>query len=245
MPHKGKMAATSVRGRQTTFDLSRKRRADIADLLLKGYNAYQIGRALKIDSNTVRHHVRVLREEWVNDPHSEYAIARNGQISQALRELDNLKREAWIAWEHSIREKVYHSYDYSFDGDFADFQEAHPLAKTFAVDFRKTPHIPKLESSHIEERELDDGSKVKVKVTRRTEEMLGDPRYLQIVSWCIDRKIKMLGLDAPTKVQGDITLWQAALIVAEEEGVDPGELAALYEMQRAKQLALQSGNSDR
>lgn len=33
--------------------------------------------------------------------------------------------------------------------------------------------------------------------TTRTEERNGDPRYLQGVQWCIDRRCKLLGLDAP------------------------------------------------
>lgn len=32
------------------------------------------------------------------------------------------------------------------------------------------------------------------------ENLLGDPRYLQAVQWCIDKRCKILGLDAPVKV---------------------------------------------
>jgi hypothetical protein len=34
----------------------------------------------------------------------------------------------------------------------------------------------------------------------RKEEMLGDPRFLAGVQWCIEKRCKLLGLDAPTKV---------------------------------------------
>jgi len=33
--------------------------------------------------------------------------------------------------------------------------------------------------------------------SKRTEERQGDPRYLAGVQWCIDRRIKLLGLDPP------------------------------------------------
>jgi hypothetical protein len=33
------------------------------------------------------------------------------------------------------------------------------------------------------------------------ENLLGDPRYLERVGWCIDRRCKLLGLDAPEKHQ--------------------------------------------
>ncbi len=38
-----------------------------------------------------------------------------------------------------------------------------------------------------------------VKVGKRTEQRAGNPQFLQGVQWCIDRRCKLLGLDAPTK----------------------------------------------
>lgn len=35
----------------------------------------------------------------------------------------------------------------------------------------------------------------------REEQMLGDPRFLAGVQWCIDRRIKLLGFDAPQKIE--------------------------------------------
>lgn len=43
-----------------------------------------------------------------------------------------------------------------------------------------------------------DGNKDKAQV--RTEDMLGDPRYLAQIQSCIDRRCKLLGLDAPAKI---------------------------------------------
>lgn len=36
--------------------------------------------------------------------------------------------------------------------------------------------------------------------TKRTQEQTGDPRFLQGVQWCIEKRCKILGLDAPDKV---------------------------------------------
>ncbi len=33
------------------------------------------------------------------------------------------------------------------------------------------------------------------------EEQCGDPRYLQIIQWCIDKRCKLFGLDAPKKIE--------------------------------------------
>jgi hypothetical protein len=39
----------------------------------------------------------------------------------------------------------------------------------------------------------------KIAVAKRTESRAGNPQFLQGVQWCIDRRCKLLGLDAPTK----------------------------------------------
>lgn len=49
------------------------------------------------------------------------------------------------------------------------------------------------------------------------EKMLGDPRYLQTVQWCIDKRCKMFGLDAPTKFEGSVAMTLADLVKASRE----------------------------
>lgn len=44
----------------------------------------------------------------------------------------------------------------------------------------------------------------KGRVSKRTEERYGDPRFLMVVKECIDKRCKILGLDAPLKVE-DVT----------------------------------------
>jgi len=51
------------------------------------------------------------------------------------------------------------------------------------------------------------------------ENPVGDPRFLVGVQWCIERRCKLLGLDAPTRV--DITARLRELALA--EGLDPDE----------------------
>lgn len=40
----------------------------------------------------------------------------------------------------------------------------------------------------------------KTETAMRKEEQTGNPEYLRVVEWCIDRRCKLLGLDAPLKV---------------------------------------------
>ena len=41
----------------------------------------------------------------------------------------------------------------------------------------------------------------KVRLAKRTEQCNGNPAYLSSIQWCIDRRCKFLGLDAPIKLK--------------------------------------------
>jgi len=60
--------------------------------------------------------------------------------------------------------------------------------------------------------ELPDGAggktpaeRVKAQLTQ--EGRLGDPRYLERIAWCIDKRCKVLGLDAPEKINVEGETW--------------------------------------
>lgn len=41
----------------------------------------------------------------------------------------------------------------------------------------------------------------KVRLAKLTEQCNGNPAYLFSIQWCLDRRCKLLGLDAPIKAQ--------------------------------------------
>lgn len=59
--------------------------------------------------------------------------------------------------------------------------------------------------------------KASAEQTLKTEDRNGDPRYLQGVQWCIEKRCKLLGLDAPDRVQID---WRETL----PDGVNPDDV---------------------
>jgi len=83
--------------------------------------------------------------------------------------------------------------------------------------------------------------KVDGETTEATQEVslgYGDAKFLDKVSWCIDRRIKLLGLDAPT---GMNVTWQDKL----PEGVDPDDVKRrLAKMLAAKAIVKQDGDDD-
>jgi hypothetical protein len=70
------------------------------------------------------------------------------------------------------------------------------------------------------------GADVELHRTTRTEQGYGDPRYLELVLRCIDRRCRLLGLDAPARGQPEVALWHVAEVMAAETGVDVSALMA-------------------
>lgn len=71
--------------------------------------------------------------------------------------------------------------------------------------------------------------------TLKTEDRNGDPRYLQGVQWCIEKRCKLLGLDAPDRLQID---WRETL----PDGVNPDDVTEQFgELMR---LAANASNGD-
>ena len=60
----------------------------------------------------------------------------------------------------------------------------------------------------------------KVEKTRRVEGQVGDPRFLQGVAWCVDKRCELLGLNATTKT---MNVDMSALSTAQVERIAKGE----------------------
>ena len=54
---------------------------------------------------------------------------------------------------------------------------------------------------------------------RTTEQIFGDPRYLEGVQWCIERRCRMLGLDQPLEINANMTLYQYVKDLAQSEAM--------------------------
>jgi hypothetical protein len=71
-------------------------------------------------------------------------------------------------------------------------------------------------------REQISGDKNQTRHMQRRARAVGQAAYLAAIQWCIDRRIKLLGLDAPHKI--DITKRIRAFATA--QGLDPDEAVA-------------------
>jgi len=69
---------------------------------------------------------------------------------------------------------------------------------------------------------VKDGTPEKVEKLKRTSKgQAGDPRFLQGVQWCIEKRCKILGIDAPVKT--DVTSGGERIKLVAIGGIDPEE----------------------
>jgi len=96
---------------------------------------------------------------------------------QQLAKLDETERAAWEAWERS--------------------SQVHDEVTNQVVDIElkvKTGDEPLRLPG------------VRKMMKRKRVQLLGDPRYLLVINTCIERRCKLLGLDAPTKTESELNV---------------------------------------
>lgn len=171
-------------------DLMAARRARVAHHRLRGKTTREIAALLaqeglvNIDGKsfshvTVKHDLDALDKVW-----KERANADTSDLkAQELAKLDEVEREAWLAWEASLQ----------------------PRITSYNEIVQEREKIGEESDSEGESYESDDGEITALFVTKRksrttTEFATGDPRYLDIIKDCGVKRAKLLGLEAPVKV---------------------------------------------
>lgn len=95
--------------------------------------------------------------------------------AEELARIDEVERAAWEGWKRSQEEKQVATQEKSED----------PLVYT---DARGEPQIKQ---------------KTRQRISLRKEGQAGSPAFLQVILTCIERRCKILGLDAPTRFKID------------------------------------------
>ncbi len=146
-----------------------KDREQIAKWYLQGWSQRKIAAELGLSKRQIAWDLEAIQNQW----HKDTAIALDEHKIKVLAELDELKKEAHKAWERSQ----------------VDFKATTISGKTVKVEIID----PKTGAMHTEEKLRPTGQVV------HTETRPGDPRFLDQVNKCIERRCKLLGLDAPAK----------------------------------------------
>jgi hypothetical protein len=114
--------------------------------------------------------------KWLRGKWLESALIDvNEAKARELAKIDALEREYWEAWQRSC-------------------EDAEATVK-------KTKGV-------VQRRQEEDGTFVAerpAEVQQTSKGQAGDPRFLAGIQWCIDRRCKILGIDAPTKMRHEGT----------------------------------------
>jgi hypothetical protein len=177
-----------------------EREADLileARMYLEGYSQREIAdricdiRHYNISAQQVSQDMKKVRNRWLDSQIKDFDQAKAHELSK----IDNLEREYWEAWRGSLKiaTEIY-----------SEKEEGSMNADAKAVTGVNSPPGKPVYSK----------SKVKKKETQT----FGEPRYLEGIRWCIDKRCKIFGLDAPSRVSIN---WRDEARMA---GIDPDKL---------------------
>lgn len=141
----------------------------IAQRYLRGDYQADIARDLGIAQGTVSKDLAAIRAAWLKSAVRDFDALK----AQEIAKIDEIEREAWLAWERSKKDKEV-SLTEQVDGDGALTVTEYPDGRTVT-------------------------SRVKRKARMTRTGQVGDSTYLNVVLSCIERRCKILGLDAPQK----------------------------------------------
>lgn len=148
------------------------RREKVARLYLQGWTQMRIGRELACSQATVSGDLKAVREWW----RESATMALGERIALELSRIDRIEAEAWDAWERSKAERI----------------------QSFAETDTAGPDGQPPEGTEADRRQRQRTTRKKSGI--RKQQVTGEDRYLSIVLDCVQRRCKILGLDAPDKL---------------------------------------------
>jgi hypothetical protein len=140
------------------------RRKQVANLYMQGKAAYQIAEQLDTCPATIRKDLRAIQKEWLSLAIVDFDAAK----SKELAKIDHLEEIAWAAWERSCHDIT----TKSKRKESVRMSQPGPKGKPLPAKL-----VP---------------LKVVEDVQRKGKS--GDPRFLDKITWCIETRLKLLGL---------------------------------------------------
>ena len=162
-----------IQNRRTDLQIARDRKEE-SRLYLLGYSQAAIAEKLNLNISTVRRDLGMIEKAW-----SESGVMNLNEMRlRELARIDVLEFEYWSEWEKSKE----------------------PLKTKTAKQTKRAGGSSKNGKSGADDIEETAGL-VDVESTAlvRTEERLGNPAYLAGVERCIEKRCRLLGLNAPER----------------------------------------------
>lgn len=161
-----------------------ERRKQVASFYLRGMSQWEIARELGCVQGTVSKDLAAIRKEWLASCGRDFDVT----MAQELAKVDNIEATAWTAWERSCR----------------DAETLH--VETVKGRTRKAKETTTAPDGTVTVRDIEVGLPDLSRQSKTVKGQSGDPRFLERVAWCIDRRCKILGVDAAEKHDHTITV---------------------------------------
>lgn len=158
-----------------------QRRCEIYKMYVRGESMMIIAQKLDIDISQVNRDLTIIRDRWIESTQLSYAQNQAEQIAK----IDNLERESWESW----------------------YKSQNPIES----ETIRTESILRTEEVKQEKgkpKPIPTAKMVPVKTTREKhkKKQVGDPKYLDLIAWCIEMRCKILGLLKNMQINNTVTL---------------------------------------
>jgi hypothetical protein len=152
-----------------------------SELYLKQWRQIDIAKEMGVTQQQISWDIKEIRARWL----AAQINNMNEIKSRELDRIDSLEREYWMAWEKSKGRKFDHLPSMNPKPKRRKKGNGGVLDQVAGV-------MDEMENMNPKPEPVSDSVLI-------TENPHGDPRYLTGVQWCINRRLVLLGLDAPTK----------------------------------------------
>lgn len=147
----------------------------IARLYCQGKTQAEIGKQVGISQQQVSYDLKIIQKQWLKSSLVDIDTAK----ARELAKLDQIEREAWLAWERSQQNKEVRS------------------VETENIVPEEKPIDPPIKGKGLMDAlKLCPGAKF----TMKQEGQAGDPRFLEAALKCVAKRAEIFGLDAPKKI---------------------------------------------
>jgi hypothetical protein len=186
-----------------------ERRKVVSDLYLKGKTQWEIAKVVGRDQGTVSEDLKAIRKEWAEKTLADFSEAK----AEELAKIDLIESAAWEAWMRSCEPATSRS---------VKVEKGPKFTKPSGENGRIKLHTQKVE-------EEKGAGKVDLVVLKKNMEQTrkgqaGNPAFLDRVSWCVETRLKIMGVFKEEKKGGDVNVfninWDAMVERPADDGTD-------------------------
>jgi hypothetical protein len=161
----------------------------IAELYLQRYKQSEIAELLGVTQQQISYDLKKLQKRWSESALRSFDEAKALELAK-IDELERIYQDAWRRSQGEIEIKNVERERVVFDAE----NKMHKGSESLGI-----PLVDENGVTVGKEGEI-------VRTSVRTERRVGEKAYLSGVEWCIQQRMKIFGLAAPTRTKAEVTI---------------------------------------